>query len=141
MMSHRKPKHRREAETTDPVTPEISGDDGRKDETPERENVEVQLVLKLEELVLFQIRGIGCPRMHIGNEDHPAQMIPPEASVSVVWIEVGVCVAMMGTMRASPPIGGALNRASTGGEEEQLKRNRRVVRAVGPVAMISCNIV
>ncbi len=126
-MRHRKPKHRRKTDTANPVTPEIGRDDRWKDEAPERKDVEVQLVLKLQEFVFLEIRGVGRSGMHVGNEDHPAEMIPPEASVGVVWIEVRVCVAMMGAMRTSPPVGGALNRASTRGEKKQLKGNRRVV--------------
>ena len=71
------------------------------------------------------------------HHDPTSDVIPPKAPVDVVWVEVGVGVAVVGAMTACPPFDGTLNGTSSRHGKKVLERFGGVVRAMCPEAMIT----
>lgn len=61
----------------------------------------------------------------------------PEAFVSVVGVEVGVGVAVVGAVASGPPLDGTLDGTCTCGGEEVLEGLGGVVRTVSPETMVA----
>jgi len=84
-------------------------------------------VLPSHNLVLAQIADVGDARLTAGIEKHPTDVGEPEAIVSVVWVQVGVSVTVVGTVTPGPPLNRTLDGTGTSHSQNVLERLRGVV--------------
>ncbi len=105
MVSKDHTEHRRETEAAYPISPKVSGYHSRYNDRPDWEKEEVPRMLKLEEFVLLQVGGVCRAGMQVGDENHPSKVVPPESTVSIVRVFVGVGVSMVGTVGTRPKEG------------------------------------
>ena len=89
----------------------------------------------------LKVRDVAAKLVRwIGQHEHPSQVGPPEALLCVVRIEIGVGVAVMYSVAATPPLDGALHRTRASKTEEDAHREGRAVSTMCPQAMIAgCN--
>lgn len=99
-------------ETAAPVSPTKTCNCHGHDETHDENERNVVLVLPSHYGALVEIADVRITDLASGFPEHPANVGPPEALVSVVGVEVGVRVAVMRSMAARPPSNGTLNRSS-----------------------------
>lgn len=85
------------------------------------------LVLPPHDLVLCQVGHISDPRLTTGLDHHPADVRPQEAFVGIVWVEVGVGVAVVSTVTSCPPFDGTFDGTCASESEEVLEWLRGVV--------------
>lgn len=125
-------------ESTPPVTPTESGDESWENEAHADDEVEVPLLLPLDDLVFGEIRDVGRSDGSAGLDEHPPDVRVEEALVSVVGVEVGVGVSVVGSVASGPPLDGTLDGACTEDGKEVLEGSGSIVRSVGPKSVVSC---
>ena len=127
MVNKSKPRGTGEQVATLPITPKQTRNDSGNTEAKGQEQSKIPAVLPPHDLILAQIANIGNAGLAAGFEKHPADMGEPEALVSVVWVQVGVGVTVVGTVTPGPPLDRALYSTSTSHSQSILKRLRGVV--------------
>ena len=123
-------------EATLPVSPKRR-DGGREEESEGDDEVDVPAVLPPDDCGLAQVADVGNTGLAAGLQQHPSDVGEPEASVRVVRVELGVCVAMVRTVTTRPPLDGAFDRAAPRDGKEVLQRLGRVVGPMGPEPMVA----
>ena len=83
-------------------------------------------------LVLAQVADVGDAGLTARFEKHPTNMGVPETLVSVVWIQVGIGVTVVGTVTPGPPLNRALDSTCTSHSQSVLEWLRGVVCPVSP---------
>ena len=86
--------------------------------------------------VLAQIADVGDTGLAAGFHQHPANVRVEETFVGIVWVQLGVGVAMVSAVATRPPFNGTFNSARTSNSKEVLQWYRRVIRAVCPKAVV-----
>lgn len=86
--------------------------------------------------VLAQVADVGDTGLAARFHQHPANVGVEETFVGIVRIQLGVGVAMVSAVATRPPFNGTFNSARTSNSEEVLQWYRRVIRAVGPKAVV-----
>ena len=127
MVNDRESQEACEVYAAPPVIPQQAGDGRRQEEAKNERERKEPPVLPIRNPVLFKVDCISRARPDAGFGEHPSQMRPPQATMSAVWIKVGVSVAVMSTMLPAPPSYGTLHGTSTCDGEEVLQRFRGVV--------------
>ena len=89
------------------------------------------------DLVVLEVTCIGGARFDTGFCEHPADMRPPQAAMSTIWVEVGVSVAVMSAVVSTPPFDRTLHCAGTRYREEVLQWLGGIVSPVRPETMIT----
>ena len=91
-------------ETTKPVVPTDSRDQGREDQAHEEDDLDVVLVLPDDDLVIIEIGDVGAANaLRVLLHDHPANVGVEKSLPDAIRILVGVGVAVMGSVIARPP--------------------------------------
>jgi hypothetical protein len=137
-MMHQAHAHRSRVDVpASPIAPEITRNRGRDGEAHEEDEGHVPPLLPAHDRALAEVAHVGhagpTPRL----DEHPADMTPPEAAVGVIWIKVGVDVAVVCAVAPSPPSDRTLGGAGTCQSKEYLKRQRRVVGTMRPKAVVT----
>lgn len=123
---------------THPVTPAKSSDECREDQAHEEHDLEVVLVLPDDDGVLVQVGDVGtADTLGVLLHEHPSEMAVQETLADAVGVLDGIGVAVVGAVVTAPPADGALDGTATNSGEEDLERERGVVRLVGPEAMVA----
>lgn len=120
------------------VAPAEPGDDGGDDKAHEEEELDVVPVLPADDGALAEVGDVCDAGLAAGLDEHPADVGVVEALVGVVRVELGVGVAVVGTVAAGPPLDGALARAGSCEGEGVLEGDGGVVGAVSPEAVVAC---
>jgi len=115
-----------------PVAPKQTRDGGRDTESKGQKQGNIPAVLPPHNLVLAQIADVGDAGLTTWFEEHPTDVGKPEALVSVVRVQVGVSVTVVGTVAPGPPFNRTLDGTSTSHSQYVLQRLRGIVRPVGP---------
>lgn len=89
-------------------------------------------MLPPHDFILAQIADVGNTGLASGFEKHPANVGVPESLVSIVWVQVGVSVPVVGTVAPGPPPDRALDGASASHCQSILERLRGIVCSVSP---------
>lgn len=137
MVNETKASGTREEEPTLPITPEQPGNKSWENETHADNEPDIPAVLPADNRVLAQVTNVGNTGLVARLEQHPTDMREPEALVSVIRVEVGIRITVVGTVTTAPPLNGALDRTSSCYSQEVLKRLRRVVRPMRPQPVIA----
>lgn len=127
MVNDRESQEACEVNAAPPVVPQQAGDGHRQEEAKNERKRKEPPVLPIRYPILFEVDCISRARPDAGFGEHPSQMRPPQATMSAVWIKVGVSVAVMSTMLPAPPPNGTLHRTSTCDGKETLQRFRGIV--------------
>ena len=130
MVNDRESQEACEVYAAPPVIPQQAGDGRRQEEAKNERERKEPPVLPIRNPVLFKVDCISRARPDAGFGEHPSQMRPPQATMSAVWIKVGVSVAVMGAMMPAPPPDRALNGTGTCDCENVLERFGRVESSV-----------
>jgi hypothetical protein len=59
--------------------------------------------------------------VQLGFENHPADVGPEKSSGGIIWVQIGVCVSVVGPVSACPPVAGPLDRTSASKEKKDLQ--------------------
>lgn len=137
MMHKHQPQHTGIDISAPRVSPEQPRNDGRQHEAHQDDHGQIVLVLEPDDGVLAQIADVRNTRLPPGLDEHPTDVTPEEALVGVVGVEVGVGVAVMGTVATAPPLNGALDGTSTKEGQHILQRETGVVCAVTPETVVA----
>jgi len=105
-----------------PVTPEQTRNDSGDTEAEDQEQGNIPAVLPPYNLILAQITNVRGAGFTTGFEKHPTEMRVPEALVSVVWVQVGVGVTVVGTVTPGPPLDRPFDSTSTSHSQNVLER-------------------
>ena len=109
-------------EAAKPVVPAKAGDDAREDQTHEKDDLEVVLVLPDDNGIVVEIGDVGAANsLGVLLHEHPAEVRVEQALADAVGILVGVGVAVMGTVISGPPSDRALNCTASEGSPEDLE--------------------
>lgn len=120
-----------------PVAPEIPRDGGGDGEAHEEDQPHVPPLLPTHDRAFAEVAHVGDTGVAPRLDEHPANVTPPKTVVCIVWIEVGVDVAVVSTVATGPPSNGTLSSTGTSQCEEYLQGVRSIVRAMRPKAVIS----
>jgi len=99
--------------STTSVAPEQPRNDGRNDETRERNELEVMPVLPPDDGILAQIAYICHTGLTTRLQNHPTNVRVPETHMRIIRVEVSVRVSMVGSVSSCPPLDGALHGTCT----------------------------
>jgi hypothetical protein len=123
---------------SEPVTPTKTSDKSRENETHEEDDLEVVLVLPHDNGVVVEVRDVGATNaLGVLLHEHPAEVRVEKTLPDAVGVLVGVGVAVVSAVVASPPSDGALNGAAADSSQEDLERDGGGVGSVGPQAMVT----
>ena len=91
-------------ETAHPVTPAITSDKHWEDQAHECNSLEIISVLPDDNRIIVEIRNIRpTDTLWVLLHDHPAEVGVEKTLANRVWVFVGICVSVMGTMISGPP--------------------------------------
>jgi hypothetical protein len=108
-------------ETTEPISPSESRDEGWEDHAHEDDRLEVVSMLPDNDGVVIQIRDVGAAdTLWVLFHDHPSDMGVEEAFADRVWVLVGIGVTVVSAVISRPPPNGTFNRPTPHGREEDL---------------------
>lgn len=96
-----------------PVTPKQPANHSWNDERHHQHDIQVIAVLPLCDVVLPEIANICSTGFPTRLENDPPDVREQQPFVRVVRIEIGVGIAMVGTMTSGPPSDGALGSSCT----------------------------
>jgi hypothetical protein len=71
-------------------------------------------------------------------KQEPSHVRVEESTFYTVWIFIGINIAMMGPVVATPFFDGVLSRASADNRKNQFQEWARSISSVCPEAMITC---
>lgn len=91
-------------------------------------------------IVLFEVARIRWARLDAWLGKHPANVGPPEATVSSIRIEVGISVAVMSAVMSAPPLNRTLHGTRARDREDELQGFGSLVRTVRPQTMVACGV-
>lgn len=95
------------------------------------------LVLPADDRAPAQIADVRDAGFATRLDQHPADVGPEKSAVGVIRIQFGIGVSVVRAMSTGPPFDGAFDGASASQCEDIFKGLRRVVRAMGPEAMVA----
>ena len=121
MMNETRPRCTGKEETTLPVSPHETWDNGRDDIGHAHEKPDVVIMLPLDDGILVQVAHVSNSGLATRLKEHPTNVGVEETFVGGVGIKVGVGVPMMSTMTARPPFDGTLDSTGAGESEEVFK--------------------
>lgn len=125
-------------ESAHPVAPSETADERREDETHGDDDLDVVLVLPDDDGVLVQVGDVSTTdALGVLLHDHPADVGVEQPLADGVRVLVGVGVAVVGTVVASPPSDRSLHGTTTDGSQVDSQGESGRVRAVSPEAMVS----
>jgi len=125
-------------ETSLPVTPAETGNNGGEDEAHEEDDLEIVTVLPDNDWVIVEVRDVGTSNsLGVLLHEHPAKVRVEQTLANRVGVLVGVGVSVVCAVVASPPSDGALDGTTTNGSEENLERKRGVVGSVCPQTVVA----
>src|SRR6266542_4923259 len=90
--------------STTSVAPEQPRDDGRNEETHERNKFEVMPVLPPDDGILAQIAHICHTGLTTRLQNHPTNVRVPETLMRIIGVELSVRVSMVGSVSSCPPL-------------------------------------
>merc|ERR1711881_103794 len=91
-------------EAAHPVTPAETADQAWEDQAHEEDDLEVVLVLPDDNGIVVQVRDVGTANsLRVLLHDHPPEVRVEQTLPDAVWVLVGVGVAVVRTVVASPP--------------------------------------
>ena len=137
MVNDRESQEACEVYAAPPVIPQQAGDGRRQEEAKNERERKEPPVLPIRNPVLFKVDCISRARPNAGFGEHPSQMRPPQATMSAVWIKVGVSVAVMSAVVSTPPFDRTLHCAGTRYREDVLQWLGGIVSPVRPETMIT----
>lgn len=137
MVNKAQPGSASKEETTPPVSPAKTSDNGREDETHTQDQGNVVPVLPLHNPVLAQITDIGDSDLSSGLDQHPSNVGPEEALLGGVGVKISVGVTVMGSVTSAPPLDGTFNSTATGSGKNILERNTGIVGTVSPKSVVT----
>lgn len=120
-----------------PVTPAKAGDKSREEEAHEEYERNVVLVLPPDDRVLGKVGYISNTRLAAGLDKHPTDVRIPEPTVSVVRVEVGVGVTVVGAVTTRPPLDRAFGRTGACDSQHVLKWLGGIIRPVCPKTVVA----
>ncbi|KAI6876604.1 Acyl-CoA [Hortaea werneckii] len=125
-------------EAAHPVTPAETADQAWEDQAHEEDDLEVVLVLPDDNGIVVQVRDVGTANsLRVLLHDHPPEVRVEQTLPDAVWVLVGVGVAVVRTVVASPPSDGTLNGTATNSSQVDLERERSRVRSVSPQPVVA----
>ena len=125
-------------EATHPVTPAEACDKHREDETHEKDDGKIVLVLPPHDNVVIEIRDIGTANtLRVLLHKHPAKVRVQQTLANRVGVFLGVGVAVVSAVIPSPPSDGTLDGTSADGGKENLERKRSLVGSVRPKSVVT----
>jgi hypothetical protein len=120
-----------------PVAPEIAGNRGRDDEAHEEDERHIPPLLPAHDRALAEVAHVRHAGLAPRLDEHPADMAPPEPAVGIIWIKIGVDVAVVCAVAPSPPSNGTLGGTGTCQRKEYLKGRGSVVGTMRPKAVVT----
>lgn len=125
-------------EAAHPVTPAETCNQGREDQTHEKDHLEVVPVLPHHDRVIVQVGNVGAANsLRVLLHDHPAKVGVQQALADAVRVLVGVGVAMVGAMVTSPPSDGTFDGTAANCGQEDLQWQSRRVGSVSPQTVVA----
>lgn len=125
-------------ETTEPVTPAETSNQHGNDETHGEDDLEVVAVLPDDDGVLVQVGNVGAADpLRVLLHDHPAQVGVEETLADGVGILVGIGVAVVSTVVASPPADRTLDGTTTDGGQPDSQGQSGGIGSVSPETVVS----
>ncbi len=124
-------------ERAPPIAPETAGDRGRDGEAHEEDEGHVPPLLPAHDRALAEVAHVRHAGLAPGLDEHPADMAPPEPAIGIVWIEIGVDIAVVRAVATSPPSNRTLGCTGTCQSKEHLKGQGSVVGTVRPKTVVS----
>jgi hypothetical protein len=121
MVDENQPEQTRIKITALRVSPSQPGNNGWNNKGHGDKKPKVIPVLPPDNIVPGEITDICYARLAARFDDHPADMRPQKAAVSVVRIKICVSVAMVCTVTPRPPFNGTLDCACADRSEEVLQ--------------------
>lgn len=125
-------------ETTNPVVPAKTADEGGEDEGHGENNLDVVAVLEDNDGVLVKIGNVGAALvLGVLLEDHPAEVRVPEALADRVRVLDGIGIAVVDAVLLGPPADRALDGAGANKSEVELQRPGSLVSRVSPETVVA----
>lgn len=94
-------------------------------------------MLEFDDIVPAEVTDIGNARLSTGFDQHPTDVTPVKAFVSVVRVELSVSIPVVSSVTTRPPLDGTLNCTSASKGEEVLQRLGSIVRAMSPETVVT----
>jgi len=94
-------------------------------------------VLPPNNRVLAQVADVGDTRLAAGLHQHPANVGVEETFMGIVGVQFGVGVTMVSAVTTTPPFNGTFHGAGASDSKEVLHWYCRIIRAVGPKAVVA----
>ena len=91
-------------EATEPITPKETRNERREDETHEKNDLEVVLVLPDDNWIFIEVGDVGtADSLWVLLHDHPAKVRVEETLANGVWVLVGIGISVVGSVVSCPP--------------------------------------
>lgn len=126
-------------ETAPPITPSETCTDGWQDQTHEKDDLEVILVLPDDDGVLVEIGDVGASNtLWVLLHKHPSEVGIDQALSNGIGIFFGVGVTMMSSVVSGPPSDGTFDGTTADGSKEDSERQSGRIRGMCPESVITC---
>ena len=121
-----------------PIAPAKAGDGHGEEDSRDKHDGQVMLVLEADDRIFVQIRNV-CAANTFGVllHDHPAEVAVEEAFANAVGIFFGIGVSVVSPVVSSPPSDGALDTTSATKGKENFERKSCRVGGVSPKTVIT----
>jgi hypothetical protein len=110
-----------------PIAPKQTRNDSGESKTHEEDEPDIPPVLPSDHLILAQVRDVRNAGSAPGLHDHPANVGPQEAAMSIVGVKIGICVPVMRAVSAGPPFYRTFHSTGTSGSKKILQWLGRIV--------------
>lgn len=124
-------------ESTSGIVPEQPWEYSWNKEPHNKNQRQVMAMLPPYNGTLGEVAHISNAGLTTWLEEHPANVGVEEAFLGTVGVEVGVGIAVVGTVTTTPPFDGTFDGTSAAGGENILKGKTRIVGAVSPQAVVA----